>query len=165
MSNVSKELYKEFNKNTKLFIRDLVKVYPEQRFLKLIHAAYKLCKTLNRKLPQKYFNKYVGPYSSFVFAKDDAFLGSGNIFSEFIKVNKSFVGLDAFIKQEWPLLSDHNKEMVWRYIQVLCVLNNKCLALALQGQGQEQGQVQVQEEISDVLDDPESADDDDSVAI
>ena len=143
-----KELYKEFNKNAKLFIRDLVKVYPEQRFLKLIHTAYKLCKTLNRKLPQRYFNKYVGAYTNYVFTKDDAFLTSGDVFSEFISVYKSFTGIDTFIKQEWPKLSDHNKEMVWKYLQVLCILNNKCLSDLI-----------IEDEP-----DPES-DDDDSVAI
>ena len=153
-----KELHKEFNKNTKMFIRDLVKVYPEQRFLKLIHTAYKLCKTLNRKLPQKYFNIYVGQYSNYVFSKDDKFLGSGEIFTEFISVNKSFAGIDTFIIQEWPKLSDHNKEMVWKYLQVLCILNKKYLDLSLDPKNQENDDMK---DMKDMKDKDDS--DDDSV--
>lgn len=122
MSKTSKELYKDFNKNAKMFIRELMKVYKDNTVLKLLHAAYKVMKTFNRKLPQRYFHEYVmAPYGKYIYARDDSFIYAPDFQSDAIP------GIDKFVQLEWPRLDDINKKKIWEYLQVLAVMNKRCL--------------------------------------
>ena len=80
--------HREFNKTTKLFIRALIADLPNVSELAILHAAYKLTKTLSKALPSRLFAELLAePYGERICSRDMAFFMS-----------------DAFKVPMWPAI-------------------------------------------------------------
>lgn len=112
--------FKEFNKALKLFMRELIKVYPDISELKLMFSIYKMMKTINKKSPQRYFHELIAPHSDDLLKKDMVFFLS----KEFDDAISSKI--ISRLKSEYYMMNEENKDMVWKHIVVLYHLSVKC---------------------------------------
>lgn len=115
-------VFKEFNKATKEFIKELIVNFPHFESLKLMLNFFTISKKLNKKLPHKLFNKYlVKPYHTQLMNKDNDYFTSDKF---------TFSFWNTFVDQAkviWADLSHENREAIWKHIHVLIALNKKCL--------------------------------------
>lgn len=109
---------KLFNKALKTLITDLLSTFPDILEIKLLQASFYVLKKLNKKLPCKFFHKYVMPYNQHLLDKDESFFLSDKFQSSFWP---SFVNM---IKSTWATLDQHNKDAIWNHLHVIMHLHN-----------------------------------------
>ena len=101
---------------------------PDLAFTK--NAVYLLKKNNPRKL-QNTFDQYVAKYNKQVMEKDEKFLIENN-FLEDDTVKNSNADVDYAekiinnLRKYWSIMDDESKENIWKYLQVLMLLNEKC---------------------------------------
>jgi hypothetical protein len=115
------DAYKDFNHVLKTFIRDLQSSYPDIKELSLMMGLYKIMKTMNRKMPQKYYHKLVAEkYSDYIIKKNfDFFLSD-----EFDDKEISYILKP--LKNKFINLPINEQEMIWKHSVVLLSFSNKC---------------------------------------
>jgi len=118
---MDKNVYKEFNKYSKNFIRELIKNFDHISEFKIMFGLYKILKTFNKKLPYKYFNLYIAiDFKSHIVTRDESFFMSDGFkpraYTEFVDI----------IKREWVLLDNANKNALWDHLNLLIYLSDKC---------------------------------------
>jgi hypothetical protein len=112
--------YKTFNTSLKFFMRELINLRPDLKELKLMFSLYKVMKTFSKKSPQKYFHSLVNPHSKELLARDFEYFLSDDFNDP--EVDKIL----PVIKEEFILLNDDNKDMVWKHLVVLYKLSLDC---------------------------------------
>jgi hypothetical protein len=123
--HMSKNPYKNFNKAFKVFIRDLMRSYPDQSEFKLMHTGYKLLKTVNKKLPNQLFKSTFDSYYENIRRKDDSFFMSHefSIPDDFGMIYRAMV--PVFINM-WKGADANTREAVWQHMNHLYDLSIKC---------------------------------------
>ncbi len=120
------DVYKRFNTNVKMFLKELMRSFPDVKELHFVYAAYKLVKTFGRKIVQRYFDESFGePFGDRVKARDEAFFMSPNF-----KLPKEYSFYNEYIisfQRLWQTLDDKNKDAVWQHLNALLFLNNECI--------------------------------------
>lgn len=114
------DCYREFNKALKFFMRELMKIHPDVGELKLMFSLYKVMKTVNRKSPQRYFQELIEPHA------DDLIKKNVNYFLSSDFDDPASSKIISRFKKEYVLMSDENKETVWKHMVVLYHLSLKC---------------------------------------
>lgn len=112
--------YKDFNSSLKFFMRELIKLFPNMIELKLMLGLYKMMKSVNKKAPQQYFHELVDAHSKELLSKDFAYFLSKDFDDP--TVTKILVPM----KQEFIVLDDANKDMIWKHMIVLYHKSMKC---------------------------------------
>ncbi len=119
--------------NTKLdeFLKDLSTSFPEFNDVKVLRNGLKLAMTIDAKLPQKYFNENLtSSFETHIMSRDEKFFLEQD-YQEIIRHNSNLInGIDLDIipkiKSIWKTLDDSNKDAIWKYLQLLVLLNKKC---------------------------------------
>lgn len=130
MSKMDKETeisqYKDFNRATKLFIRELIANFPHIKEFKKMHLLYKIMKTVSKKSPSKYFyNMVVKDYADDLMNKNfDVFLSD-----EFDDPTVE-AGIFATLKNEFRNLDDANRDAIWMHLVLLVTLCKKAMNIA-----------------------------------
>lgn len=114
------DCYKEFNGALKFFMRELVRLYPDIAELKLMLFLYKTMKTVSKKSPQKYFHGLIEEHSEDLLKRNMSFF-MGKEFDDPVSTK-----VITRFKKEYELMSEENKEMVWKHMVVLYHLSVKC---------------------------------------
>lgn len=119
---LTNQVYKDFYKYMKTFLKELIAAFPHIGEIKIILASCTISKKLNKKLPHKLFNKYIAAHyeKQIVERDEDYFLSDEFKFSFWETIEK-------VIKRELKSLDDVNKRVIWDHLQCLIVLNRKCL--------------------------------------
>lgn len=119
-----------FNQKAEEFCRDLVNTFPEVAEFKQLKAALTLLKTLDEKKPREMFNMFVtDDLKSYILQKDESFF-----LNDFKDKMPTTAPVDAsewdrvidLIRSLWGGLDAANKDVIWKYFQVLIALNDKC---------------------------------------
>jgi len=111
---------------------NLSKMFPEDPDLAFTkNAVYMLKKNNPRKL-QIAFNDYIYQYNQQVMKKDEKFLIETDFLEdETVKQHASNVEYAEKImdnlRKYWNQMDDESKENIWKYLQVLMILNEKCV--------------------------------------
>lgn len=109
-----------FNSKLKEFLKDVVPLCPD---LEDARKALNLALVVDSSIAQVYFDKYVAQkYTTQILNKDESFFMSKTYDNEDIAIDFDFIDK---IKKVWKQLSVENKEAVWKYMQVLILLNSK----------------------------------------
>jgi hypothetical protein len=119
----SHDNYKAFNSSLKMYIRELVKAFPNsQGEMNSIYKLYKMAKTINRKIPHFGFNRllYI-PYQRELRAKRAFFMDPGFRFKERI-----LDYLHESMQSQWVTLSENDKQHHWLRLHELMDLCDKC---------------------------------------
>lgn len=116
--------YKNFNKAFKMFVRDLMRAYPNHSEFKLMHTGYKMIKTVNKRLVHSLFKSTMKPYYEQILKKDDSFFLTPDftIPDDFSAIYKAMVPIFIRLWKE----SETNREAVWNHMHVLIALSKKC---------------------------------------
>lgn len=124
-----------FNNQLNSMIEELIFIFPEDKKLLVFQQKFELLKSMNKTLVIQYFFEYVYPCKDEILAKDDSYFnesnGESNI-NDFFEKNSSIkeneyapLNYILTLHQKWNVLSDENKEVVWKYLQVLIVLTER----------------------------------------
>jgi len=120
------DVYKRFNKNVKMFLKELMRNFPQVKELHFVYAAYKLVKTFGKKIVQRYFNESFGePFGEHIRTRNEAFFTSPNFqlppdyrfYSEYIPP----------FQRLWATLDAPNKDAIWQHLNALLFLNQDCI--------------------------------------
>ena len=111
---------------------NLSKMFPEDPDLAFTkNAVYMLKKNNPRKL-QTAFNEYIYKYNDQVMKKDEKFL----IETDFLddeNVREKATNVEyaekimCNLRKYWNQMDEESKENIWKYLQVLMLLNQKCM--------------------------------------
>lgn len=115
--------YKVFCQALKTFIRDLIRVYPDSSELKMVHAGYKIVKTVSKKLVQSLFQTTVEPYRDYIIKRDDSFFPNFTLPDDYGAIYKALL---PSLQNMWKGCDDLTRDAVWSHMQVLLVLSDKC---------------------------------------
>lgn len=116
------DVYDIFNEKLKALSTDLVNICPEVPDFMMLRNAINLSMSVDRKLLQQYFAKYIAaPYGDFIRQQNEDFFLCHNY--EHVDVANDVV---EKIKLVWSSLDEHNKNTIWKYFHVLLVLSNAC---------------------------------------
>jgi hypothetical protein len=120
----SKNPYKNFNKATKMFIKDLMRSYPTIPEFKMILAGYKMIKSINKKLVHQMFVTTVEPYTENIKKRDDSFFTAEfKLPEDYSIVYKAM--LPVFVNL-WQVCDEVNREAVWTHLEYLLKKSEKC---------------------------------------
>jgi len=117
-NNVSK-----FNKMVDLFLDDLYKILPSEKNIPIFQSQLGLALMLNKKKVLTEFIIHAYPFKEHIMSKNESFfLGNG------IAEKKDYMTESIHLTELWKTkLSDSNKEIVWKYFQVLILLAEKTI--------------------------------------
>lgn len=120
MSAATTELF-----NAKLFefVSDLGTAFPDVQDFKICKSALGMAMNLGPDKPHKIFHQFVVmPYEQHIMVQDEAFFLQQD-FRE-VLADGDFDIVDR-IRGVWKRMTDKDKENVWKYLQVLLVLDRK----------------------------------------
>lgn len=122
MSNVSAT---RFNKQVSNFLGALHKLLPSQKDISIFQTQLQTIQMMNKKLLLNSFIQYVYPFKDQIMNKDEQFfLKEGNL-----GVEQDHMSHAIHLKDLWKSkLSPENKEIVWKYFQVMVVLAEKAIS-------------------------------------
>jgi tryptophanyl-tRNA synthetase len=105
-----------FKKELKSFLKDLIKVFPEDRDIKMISSSLNIALMDDEdKIITKVYNT-LHPFETHINTRDERF------FSEAQNIDTD-VPLFAKLDLYWSNLNDDNRTIVWDYIHVLYALS------------------------------------------
>jgi len=115
---------KLFNAKLIEFINDLILAYPDE-------SEFVVCKDLldwstkcDISFPQQMFNEHIcQKYEQHLVDKNEDFF-----LKETYDPTVTDIRFVEKLKQMWKGMNQENKEVVWKYMQCLLVLNKKCLS-------------------------------------
>lgn len=119
-----------FNQKAEEFCRDLVSTFPEVSDFKQLKIALTLLKNLDEKKPREMFNMFVtDELKTYILQRNETFF-----LNDFKDHMPSSAPVDAsewdrvidLIRSLWSGLDAANKDVIWKYFQVLIALNDKC---------------------------------------
>ena len=119
---MNKNKYTRFNKIVVKFLTDLHNILPEEKDIMVFQSQISVIEMIDPSKILKSFIEYAHPYKDQIIKKDeDFFLKSGNIQGE-----EDFMSESIHLKDLWKnKLSAKNKEVVWKYFQVMVILSEK----------------------------------------
>ena len=113
--------YKRFNKLISTFLKELKKIFPKEKKLKITSSQIE---TLIVVTPKKIFKscvEFVYPYKEQILNKDEKFFLGDGVF-----IKKDFLSESLELKKLWETkLSKENKEIIWKYFKILILLIDK----------------------------------------
>jgi uncharacterized membrane-anchored protein YjiN (DUF445 family) len=115
------EIRDKFHKEIKAFLKDLIKVFPDDRNVKLASSTLtiSLMDDPDDKVIKDFY-KALSPCEALLSSKDERLFYDNNI--------KSDVLIFSEIEKYWQQLNADNKVIVWNYITVLYILSKKYLS-------------------------------------
>jgi hypothetical protein len=114
-----------FNNQLIRFFEELSETFPEERDIKMALEAIQGLKKINPRMILDLFFDYVyKPMSEAIKREDEDVViqyAKSTISKQFNEMSIALVMFD----KHWPSLTDANKENIWKYLKVLCVLCEK----------------------------------------
>ena len=124
--NDSTMAYDLFNAKLHEFVKDLGAAFPDVEDFKLFRNALTLAINFAPTKPQKMFNKFVVcHYDTQIRARDEQFFLAHD-FSHLL-TDDDFDIVER-IRSVWGRMDEVNRNVVWKYLQVLLLLDQKCRA-------------------------------------
>jgi hypothetical protein len=118
-----------FNTQLIRFFEQLAETFPEERDIKMAVEAIHGLKKINPKMILQLFHDNVyKPVGEPIKREDEEVViayAKQIITSQYNEMSIALVMFDKY----WPSLTDANKEVIWKYLKVLCVLCEKALNL------------------------------------
>jgi hypothetical protein len=118
--------YECFNSKLDEFLKDLTSSFPDIKDLRLVKSGLQLAKNIDIKLPQSVFDEHVAVrYEEKIVKKDEKFFLT-ETYEDVVKKHGIDLDVVGRIKDIWSTLGDTDKEIIWKYLQVLVIINRKC---------------------------------------
>ena len=116
-----------FTTQLELFSKEICNLYPNDSDLNLGHSLIIVFKKTNPRKLLEIYNTYVIDFRQYIDNKDESFFLNHDLkdIAEKNKNNEMTFSLVVKLKEYWSELSDNNKEITWKYFQVLNKLTDK----------------------------------------
>lgn len=115
----------KFNDTMEEFIADLIQVFPNDTDMQMYQIAMKGIRFASPfTVCQEYHQGVTIPYHDKIASKDEDFFMTHD-FSDVTKEVPDGVRILTKTMNYWKSLSDDDKNTVWKYLRVLCVLSKK----------------------------------------
>lgn len=114
--------YKNFNKATKTFMKELISTYPDMTELKTLLVFFKMLKSVSKKSPQKLFVQLLSDHYDDLLAKRWDYFLSDQFTYEPVK------DVLERLKVVFRAMDDANRDIIWQHMVVLIGLSNRCVA-------------------------------------
>lgn len=109
-----------FHREFKSFMKDLIKVFPNDRHIKLVSSSLNIAMMDD---PEddviKEFHGALSPCEEYIYTENNLLFTT--------QIIKSDIELFAKIGDYWAKLDDSNREIVWKYVKVLYNLSKKLI--------------------------------------
>jgi hypothetical protein len=113
---------KKFNKIIDNFLSELHKILPTEKDIIIFQSQLSVATMLNEKKILNSFIEFVYPHKNNILAKNEDFFLKDNI-----DVDKDYLSDSIHLKDLWKTkLNKENKDIVWKYFQVMILLSEKC---------------------------------------
>lgn len=117
-----------FNDKLMEFFRDLAYAFPEERDLQKAVEYIEMAKRSNPKLILDMFHQHVYLGAHEMIEKDDeegvVAFAKKKIENEYNEISSAL----SIFDKHWTSLDNSNREAIWKYLKVLCVLCEKATA-------------------------------------
>ena len=111
-----------FNRKLCEFIDDLTCSFPELNDFKLFKNMLELAIYIDKKSPHKMFDNTVAKlYRDKIISKNEDFFLDEQYNTAYNDIN-----LINKLKTVWKTIDNSNKEIIWQYMNVLLILNDRC---------------------------------------
>ena len=118
---------KQFYKNLKLFLKDLIVVFPEDdESLQVISTTINLAilDDDQNKIIQKFYTS-LQPLEDYIYQRDIVVFS--NLITNHWPENSYEYRLFFKIQENWHTFTEHNKNILWEYINVLYILSKNVI--------------------------------------
>ena len=116
-----------FNCKAEEFFKDLVITFPEITEFKTFKAGFTLLRNFDPKCPREYFRKFVTEkYKDAVMSRDETFFLQEQNFGIMEEKKDYWVNCIKQLKNIWTTMDSHNKDIIWKYFQIMLILSDKC---------------------------------------
>ena len=115
--------YKQFNQQLKTFFRECDKSFEDLLCFKVMLGAYKLLKSMNKTLPQKYWQQYV----MIEHRKSIQERSDNSFFSPDFVPPPLYNNIVETLKNKWITLDNQTKSTIFDHMQVLAALSDRCV--------------------------------------
>jgi hypothetical protein len=126
-----------FNRKLEEFVQDLTTVFPDDADFVLARQSLRLLRNVDDRKPRAVFDGWVQPYKQRILERDDNFFLSDGFAHGVVDRNvkdptkaeasRSFASdLVQRIRKYWGTLSPENRDVVWKYLDLLVKLNERC---------------------------------------
>jgi len=110
------------------FFEEIEGSYPEEKSISMALEAIRATKKINPKLILDMFYEYIYKNANDMIMnhKDEELrlLAKNTLSTQFNELMPALMIFDKF----WPTMSDTNREVIWKYLEVLCKLCEKARA-------------------------------------
>lgn len=111
-----------FNRKLGEFIDDLIECYNDLEDLKVFKSMLDLAIYMDKNVPQQMFHETVTKkYEKYIVEYNEAFFLEEEYDPTYTDIN-----LVNKLKGIWKTMETHNKNIIWKYLHVLLVLDRKC---------------------------------------
>jgi hypothetical protein len=111
-----------FNNKLTEMVTELTTAFPDVSDLRLLHAGLSVMIGMSPQQPREIFHQYVAvPYGEHVLNRNEQFLLS----QDYKEVENLAVDVVGHIRDLWHRMSTEEKNAVWKYLQVLLMLNKR----------------------------------------
>lgn len=109
---------------------NLSELFPDDPDIEFTKNSISLIKRTNPRKLQEIFKYYVSRYKTQILNKEADFFLERDIINQDLNLDNSQVdyahNIMINLKKNWSAMDSESKENVWKYLQVLVVLSDKC---------------------------------------
>jgi hypothetical protein len=117
-----------FNKKADEFFKDLSVAFPHIQQFKTFKTAFTMMQNLDERKPITVFNTYVyAPYRDIIMKKEESFFLNNEFDLSGSSKQEHWQDFIHNLRVVWATLDEDNKSTIWKYFQVLILLNEKYL--------------------------------------
>lgn len=127
--SIQKEVYFNlFNEKLDEFFIDIIIAFPKINEFSKFKVGLTMLKNINPKSPQNIFNNYIIPkYRNAILIRDERFFLDITDFDINSKRRDYWIDFINQLKLIWQTIDDNNKDIIWKYFNILLILNDKCI--------------------------------------
>lgn len=121
--------YELFNKKLLEFAEDLIYICPDVTDFRVFHTTCVWAISFRKEFCQEFFNDNVlNIYGKRIHEQDESFFlqESYEVYHQYLQENYNDLNLLQKLKNIWKDLDQENKQTVWKYLKLLCILCEKC---------------------------------------
>jgi hypothetical protein len=116
-----------FNEKMLEFATDLCNVFPDVTEFKRFRSGVIMLQNVNPKTLETIFRTYVLlKYKDKILSKNEDFFLEHNEFEIHSQKTDYWLTLIEEIKKMWVNLDTDNKDTIWKYLQIMIILSEKC---------------------------------------
>jgi calcineurin-like phosphoesterase family protein len=119
--------YDLFNDKISEFLRDLIQSFPDITEFKKFKSGLNLVINVDPSSTQVMFNSFVvSKYKNAILSKDDVFFLEDEDIDVGTNRKDYWINFINQLKSLWKTIDKNNKDIIWKYLHVLCILSDKC---------------------------------------